>query len=147
MYFANELEKLHYFSIFICISRKNVVYLHPQFHAGDVCASSAGVADIFKRRLLTLCSDSMELRNFQLYAGLSNGRCPTGYRLSFLCLLVLVHLLRIYVYAHAYLNLKIARGYVYIRRGLRVVGLIQWAMRRPHRVERQQSDSTLFLYA
>ena len=137
MYFANELEKLHYFSIFICISRKNVVYLHPQFHAGDVCASSAGVADIFKRRLLTLCSDSMKLRNFQLYAGLSNGRCPTGYRLSSLCLLVLVHLLRICVCAYAYLNSKIARGYVYIRRGLRVVGLIQWAMRRPHRVERQ----------
>ena len=52
MYFVNQEEKLHYFSIFICISRKNVVYLHPQFHAGDVCASSAGVADIFKRRLL-----------------------------------------------------------------------------------------------
>ena len=66
MCFANELEKLHYFSIFICISRKNVVYLHPQFHAGDVCASSAGVADILKRRLLTLCSDALKLRNFHI---------------------------------------------------------------------------------
>ena len=37
---------------FIWSSQKNVVYLNPQFHAGDVCASSAGVADIFKRRLL-----------------------------------------------------------------------------------------------
>ena len=146
MYFANELEKLHYFSIFICISRKNVVYLHPQFHAGDVCASSAGVADILKRRLLTLCSGDLKLRNFHLYAGLSNGRCPTGYRLSLLCLLVLVHLLRICVCAHAYLN-YVAREYIYIRRGLRVVGLTQWAMRRPQLVERQQSDSTLFLYA
>ena len=54
--------------------------------AGDVCTSSAGVADIFKRRLLTLCSDVLKLRNLQLYAGLSNGRCPTGYRLSLLCL-------------------------------------------------------------
>ena len=117
MYFANELEKLYYFSIFICISRKNVVYLHPQFHAGDVCASSAGVADILKRRLLTLCSDSMKLRNFQLYAGLSNGRCPTGYRLSSLCLLVLVCPLRICVCAHAHLN-YVAREYIYIRRGL-----------------------------
>ena len=113
MYFANELEKLHYFSIFICISRKNVVYLHPQFHAGDVCASSAGVADIFKRRLLTLCSDSMKLRNFQLYAGLSNGRCPTGYRLSSLCLSVSVHHLRIFTCAHAYLN-YVARTRVYL---------------------------------
>ena len=85
--------------------QKKVVYLHPQFHAGDVCTSSAWVADIFKRRLLTLCSDSMKLRNFQLYAGLSNGRCPTGYRLSSLCLSVSVHHLRIFTCAHAYLKL------------------------------------------
>ena len=98
MYFANELEKLYYFSIFICISRKNVVYLHPQFHAGDVCASSAGVADIFKRRLLTLCSGDLKLRNFHLYAGLSNGRCPTGYRLSLLCLFWYVFC--VYAYTH-----------------------------------------------
>ena len=58
----------------------------------------------------------------------------------------LVRLLRICVCAHAYLN-YVAREYIYIRRGLRVVGLTQWAMRRPQLVERQQSDSTLFLYA
>ena len=58
----------------------------------------------------------------------------------------LVRLLRICVCAHAYLN-YVAREYIYIRRGLRVVGLIQRAMRRPQVVERQQSDSTLFLYA
>ena len=51
--------------IFIWSYQKNVVYLHPQFHAGDVCTSSAGVADIFKRRLLALCSDSMKSRKFQ----------------------------------------------------------------------------------
>ena len=72
--------------IFIWSSQKNVVYLHPQFHAGDVCTSSAGVADIFKRRLLTLCSDVVKSRKFQKYSGLSNDRCPTGYRLSLLCL-------------------------------------------------------------
>ena len=103
---------------------------------------SRGFQDILKRRLLALCSDSMKLRNFQLYAGLSNDRCPTGYRLS-LCA-YLVRLLRIYACAHAYLN-YVAREYIYIRRGLRVVGLIQWAMRRPHRVERQQSESTFFV--
>ena len=52
----------------------------------------------------------------------------------------------VYVYAHTHLN-YVAREYIYIRRGLRVVGLTQWAMRRPQLVERQQSDSTLFLYA
>ena len=83
--------------------------MHPQFHAGDVCASSAGVADIFKRRLLTLCSGDLKLRNFHLYAGLSNGRCPTGYRLSLLCLLV--RLLHIHICAHAYLN-YVAREYI-----------------------------------
>ena len=30
----------------------------------DVCMSSAWVADIFKRRLLALCSDSMKSRKF-----------------------------------------------------------------------------------
>ena len=65
---------------------------------------SRGFQDILKRRLLTLCSDGSKSRKFQLCSGLSNGRCPTGYRLSSLCLLVLVHLLRIYVCAHAYLN-------------------------------------------
>ena len=39
-----------------------------------------------KRRLLTLCSDVVKSRKFQKYSGLSNDRCPTGYRLSLLCL-------------------------------------------------------------
>ena len=137
------MQHFAFFSFFSCPYQKIVVYLRSQFHAGDVCASSAGVADILKRRLLTLCSDSMKLRNFQLYAGLSNGRCPTGYRLSSLCLLVLVCPLRICVCAQP-LTMQ-HESILYIRRGLRVVGLIQWAMRRPHRVERRQSDSTLFI--
>jgi len=37
MCFDNEVEKLHYFSIFIWSGQNNVVYLHPQFHAGEVC--------------------------------------------------------------------------------------------------------------
>ena len=87
------------------------------------------------------CSETSQLS--YLYSGLSNGRCPTGYRLSLLCLLVLVHLLRICVCAHAYLN-YVAREYIYIRRGLRVVGLIQRAMRRPRGMERRLSSSALF---
>ena len=51
---------------FSCIYAKIIVSLHPQFHAGDVCASSAGVADIFKRRLLTLCSDPYEISQFRI---------------------------------------------------------------------------------
>ena len=87
-------------------------HLTQPLHHSIQCLS-VGVADILKRRLLTLCSDSMKLRNFQLYAGLSNGRCPTGYRLSSLCLLVLVHHLRIFTCAHAYLN-YVARTRVYL---------------------------------
>ena len=138
------MQHFAFFSFFSCPYQKIVVYLRSQFHAGDVCMSSAGVADIFKRRLLTLCSDVLKLRNLQLYAGLSNGRCPTGYRLSLLCLFR-YSICVLCICAHAYLKLCGTEN-IYIRRGLRVVGLIQWAMRRPHRVERQQSDSTLFLY-
>ena len=104
---------------------------------------SRGFQDILKRRLLTLCSDDSKSRKFQLCSGLSNGRCPTGYRLSLLCRLVLVHSLRIYVCAHAYLN-YVSTESIYIRRGLRVVGLTQWAMREPRIVERQWSDPRFF---
>ena len=58
-------QKIALKAIFICIYAKIIVSLHPQFHAGDVCASSAGVADILKRRLLTLCSDCQKSRKFQ----------------------------------------------------------------------------------
>ena len=143
-YFANELEKSHYFSIFICIYAKIIVSLHPQFHAGDVCTSSAGVADIFKRRLLALCSDSMKSRKFQPDKNLAT--IDVLRDIDYPSCAYLVRLLRICVCAHAYLN-YVAREYIYIRRGLRVVGLIQRAMRRPKSMERQQSDSTLFLYA
>ena len=64
--FTPSTKKIALKAIFICIYAKIIVSLHPQFHAGDVCASSAGVADIFKRRLLTLCSDALKLRNFHI---------------------------------------------------------------------------------
>ena len=62
----SSTKKIALKAIFICIYAKIIVSLHPQFHAGDVCASSAGVADILKRRLLTLCSGELKLRNFQI---------------------------------------------------------------------------------
>ena len=64
--FPPSTKKIALKAIFICISPKIIVSLHPQFHAGEVCASSAGVADILKRRLLTLCSDALKLRNFHI---------------------------------------------------------------------------------
>ena len=87
---------------FICTIQNKFVPLHREPAPGMSVHRQRRVADILKRRLLALCSDSMKLRNFQLYAGLSNDRCPTGYRLS-LCA-YLVRLLRIYACAHAYLN-------------------------------------------
>ena len=94
------LKKSHQNAIFICIYAKIIVSLHPKAQRrgleGGRCPLSEsqticqipshGFQDIFKRRLLTLCSGDLKLRNFHLYAGLSNGRCPTGYRLSLLCL-------------------------------------------------------------
>ena len=66
LHFTPSTKKIAPKAIFICIYAKKSVSLHPQFHAGDVCASSAGVADILKRRLLTLCSGELKLRNFQI---------------------------------------------------------------------------------
>ena len=117
--------------------------MHPQFHAGDVCASSAGVADIFKRRLLALCSDVQKCRSFNHVQDLAT--IDVLRDIDYPSCAYLVRLLRICVCAHAYLN-YVARENVYIRRGLRVVGLTWWAMRQPLNVERQQSESTLFVY-
>ena len=143
MYFVNQEEKLHYFSIFICISRKNVVYLHPQFHAGDVCASSAGVADIFKRRLLrsvlTLrnVAVSKYLQDLATIDALRDIECPS-------CA-YLVRLLRIHTYAHAYLNPIIQHENNFIFGvGFALSVLRYKAMRQPLRVELAKAGSTLF---
>ena len=109
--------------------------------------SSAGVADIFKRRLLTLCSDALKLRNFHIciqdLATVDVLRDIDYPSCAYWCWYIFC----VYVYAHTRTLNYVAREYIYIRRGLRVVGLIQRAMRRPKSMERQQSDSTLFLYA
>ena len=142
---TKNMQHFAFFSFFSCPYQKNVVYLRSQFHAGDVCMSSAGVADILKRRLLTLCSDALKLRNFHICIQ-DLATVDVLRDIDYPSCAYLVRLLRICVCAHAYLN-YVAREYIYIRRGLRVVGLIQRAMRRPKSMERQQSDSTLFLYA
>ena len=117
--FHCHLCKIRINGFFIWSCQKNVVYLHPQFHAGDVCTSSAGVADIFKRRLLALCSDSMKSRKFLPDKNLAT--IDVLRDIDYPSCAYLVHCLRIHMRAHAYLNLKIAREYIYIRRGLRVV--------------------------
>ena len=53
-------------------------------------------------------------------SGLSNDRCPTGYEISLLCLFWYVFC--VYGYAHTRTLTIVAREYIYIRRGLRVVG-------------------------
>ena len=119
--------------------------MRSQFHAGDVCMSSAGVADIFKRRLLTLCSGVFETSQLsKASSGLSNDRCPTGYRSSLLCQIWL-SFAYICVYAHVY-SIKL--------NGTRVCLYSAWASALSvqrcrqceglENVERQQSDSTLF---
>ena len=101
-----------------------------------------------KRRLLTLCSGVFETSQLsKASSGLSNDRCPTGYRLSLLCQIWL-SFAYICVYAHVYsIKLNGTRVYLYsawasalsVQRCRQCEGL--------ENVERQQSDSTLFLYA
>ena len=100
------------------------------------------VADIFKRRLLALCSDVQKCRSFNHVQDLAT--IDVLRDIDYPSCAYLVRLLRIYMCAYAYLN-YVARENVYIRRGLRVVGLTWWAMRQPLNVERQQSESTLFV--
>ena len=106
--------------VFSCSIQKKVLPLRCEPAPRDVCTSSAGGADIFKRRLLALCSGCQKSRKFQPCSGLSNDRCLRGIDLS-LC--AYFGTLFAYLYMrYAYLN-YIARGCIYIRRGLRVVGL------------------------
>ena len=77
---------------------------------------SRGFQDILKKAFITLCSDGLKLRNFQRKSELSNGRCPTGYRMS-LCA-YWVRFLRIMLFMRACTLNSIARKHFYIRRGL-----------------------------
>ena len=78
------------------------------------------VADIFKRRLLALCSDYQKCRKFQYIQDLAT--IDVLRDINYPSCAYLVRLLRICICAHACLNNDIAREYIYIRRGLRVVG-------------------------
>ena len=74
--FAKNSQKL-------CLIQKNVLPLQRETQRRDVCTSAEGFADILKRRLLRFVLMISKLRNFQnVHSGLSNDRCPTGYRLS-----------------------------------------------------------------
>ena len=106
---------------------------------------SLGFQDIHKRRLLTLCSDGLKLRNFQRKSELSNGRCPTGYRMSLLCLFgtsfaYSIALTRVYLIKHS------AKVLLYSAWASALSVLFPKAMRRPQSVERQQSDPRFFIY-
>ena len=100
---------------------------------------SRGFQDILKRRLLTLCSDESKSRKFPLVSELSNGRCPTGYRLSILCLLV--RLLHIHICAHAYLDYVARRMFIF-GVGFALSVLRYKAMRQPLRVELAKASFT-----
>ena len=91
-------------------SKKNCNFA-PWTCAGDVCTSSAEGSRHIKKAFITLCSDYQKSRKFQLYAGLSNGRCPTGYKIIPL-VPIMVRILRIYVCEYAYLSWWVAREYI-----------------------------------
>ena len=98
-----------------------------------------------KKAFIALCSDSMKCRKFQTdVSGLSNDRCPTGYRI--VPLVPIWYVFCVYSYAHTR-TLTMDESIFYIRRGLRVVGSNIKAMRQPHRVELAKASFTLFLYA
>ena len=116
--------------------------MHPQFHAGDVCTSSAGVADIFKRRLLALCSDYQKCRKFQYIQDLAT--IDVLRDINYPSCAYLVRLLRIYICAYAYLN-YVAREYSFIFGvGFALSVLMYKAMRQPLIVELTRVQSRFF---
>ena len=105
---------------FICSIQNKFVPLHRESTPGICKYFRGGFADILKRRLLRFVLKISKLRNFQnVHSGQSNDRCPTGYRLSLLCLFWYVFC--VYTYAHTRTLTKNSTENVYIRRGLRVV--------------------------
>ena len=99
-----------------------------------------------KKAFIALCSDGLKLRNFQRESGLSNGRCPTGYRMSLLYLWG-THFAHCHMCARVYHKNIGVKVLLYSAWASALSVLFPKAMRRPQSVERQQSDSTLFLYA
>ena len=68
----------------------------------DVCTSAEGFADILKRRLLALCSDTLKSRKFLEFQDLAT--IDVLRDIDYPSVPILVHCLRIYVCAYAYLN-------------------------------------------
>ena len=66
LHYTPYTRKITPIIFFIWSYQKNVVPLHSQFHAGDVCTSSAGVADILKRRLLRSVLTLWNVASFKL---------------------------------------------------------------------------------
>ena len=97
---------------------------------------------IFKRRLLTLCSDLVKCRSFELMfqdlatvdvlRGMKYPLVPFGTPFAYKCVCIRV-------------PKPCGTGIFYIRRGLRVVGSNIKAMRQPHKVELANAGFTLFL--
>ena len=56
---------------FSCTYTFFLLPLHRETQRRDVCTSAEGFADILKRRLLALCSDTSKLRNFQVSSDLA----------------------------------------------------------------------------
>ena len=128
-------------AIFICSIQNNSLPLHREPAPRDVCTSSAEGSRHIKKAFIALRSDVQKCRSFNHVQDLAT--IDVLRDIDYPSCAYLVRLLRIYMCAHAYLN-YVAREYIYIRRGLRVVGLTWWAMRQPLNVERQQSKSTFF---
>ena len=103
---------------------------------------SRGFQDIFKRRLLTLCSGLVKCRSFELMfqdlatvdvlRGMKYPLVPFGTPFAYTCVRIRV-------------PKPCGTGIFYIRRGLRVVGSNIKAMRQPHKVEQANAGFTLFL--
>ena len=111
---------------------KNNPYLCIAYSTSGRLLCWVGLADILfigvYRRFVLMFS---KLRNFQKnYIRLSNVRCPTGVLYQYLS--------KKCIFCTSVL------GIIIYQRGLRVVVLIQRAMREPQIVERQLSSSTFF---
>ena len=136
-------HKWHFYLHYSCSIQNISLPLHPQFHAGDVCTSSAEVADIFKRRLLALCSDYQKCRKFQYIQDLAT--IDVLRDINYPSCAYLVRLLRIYICAHAYLN-YVAREYSFIFGvGFALSVLMYKAMRQPLIVELTKGKFHAFL--
>ena len=103
---------------FICSIQNKFVPLHREPAPGMSVHRQRRVADILKRRLLRSVLTLRNFATFRVSSGLSNDRCPTGYRVSFLCLFG-TSFAYMYVRARVPVTITSTRE-IYIRRGLRV---------------------------